>query len=94
MSRGQDRRRGFTLIELLVVVAIIGILLAIVIPALTKAKEIARELICKTNIRQYGLVGTLYLEDNDFKFPWPWYCIYLKTSHRCRRTAELTPSLA
>jgi prepilin-type N-terminal cleavage/methylation domain-containing protein/prepilin-type processing-associated H-X9-DG protein len=76
MSRGQNRRRGFTLIELLVVIAIIGILLAIVIPALTKAKEVARELICKTNIHEYGLAGTLYLEDNNTKFPWPWYSIY------------------
>jgi prepilin-type N-terminal cleavage/methylation domain-containing protein/prepilin-type processing-associated H-X9-DG protein len=76
MIRGQNRRRGFTLIELLVVIAIIGILLAIVVPALTKAKEVARELICKTNIRQYGIAGTLYLEDNDTKFPWPWYSIY------------------
>jgi len=76
MRRNRIRRRGFTLIELLVVVAIIGILLAIVIPALTKAKEVARELICKTNIRQYGIVGTLYLEDNNTKFPWPWYSIY------------------
>ena len=76
MNRRQDRRHGFTLIELLVVVAIIGILLAIVIPALTKAKEVARELICKTNIRQYGIVGTLYLEDNNTKFPYPWWIIY------------------
>jgi prepilin-type N-terminal cleavage/methylation domain-containing protein/prepilin-type processing-associated H-X9-DG protein len=76
MRRSQSRRRGFTLIELLVVIAIIGILLAIVIPALTKAKEVARELICKTNIRQYGIAGTLYLEDNNTKFPWPWYTIY------------------
>lgn len=74
MNRKQ--KCGFTLIELLVVVAIIGVLLAIVVPALSKAKELARELICKTNIRQYGLVGTLYLEDNDTKFPWPWYSIY------------------
>jgi prepilin-type N-terminal cleavage/methylation domain-containing protein/prepilin-type processing-associated H-X9-DG protein len=76
MRRNRIRRRGFTLIELLVVVAIIGVLLAIVIPALTKAKEVARELICKTNIREYGLVGTLYLEDNNFRFPFPWWIIY------------------
>lgn len=87
MSRGHKHGRGFTLIELLVVVAIIGILLAIVIPALTKAKEIARELICKTNIRQYGLVGSLYLEDNDFKFPFPW-CIIYKEPQKFFSSAE------
>ncbi len=70
------KRRAFTLIELLVVIAIIGLLLAIVIPALNKAKEVARELICKTNIRNYALVGRLYLEDNDNHFPFPWCIIY------------------
>ncbi len=83
------KRRAFTLIELLVVIAIIGLLLAIVIPALNKAKEVARELICKTNIRNYALVGALYLEDNDNKFPYPWCIIYwspgefFKTDYRC-----------
>ena len=72
------RRYGFTLIELLVVIAIIGILLAIVVPALKKAKEAAREIICKTNIRQYGMVGTLYLQDNATKFPFPWCIIYMR----------------
>ncbi|MBN1127267.1 MAG: prepilin-type N-terminal cleavage/methylation domain-containing protein [Sedimentisphaerales bacterium] len=70
------KKRAFTLIELLVVIAIIGILLAIVVPALNKAKEAARELICKTHLRQYGVCGTLYLEDNGNKFPFPWCIIY------------------
>jgi prepilin-type N-terminal cleavage/methylation domain-containing protein/prepilin-type processing-associated H-X9-DG protein len=87
MSQRIKRRGGFTLIELLVVVAIIGILLAIVIPALTKAKEYARELICKTNIRQYGMVGTLYLEDNNTRFPFPW-CIIYKEPYKFFSAAE------
>ena len=70
------KRRGFTLIELLVVIAIIGLLLAVIVPALNKAKEAARELICKTNLKQYGLAGTLYLSDNDNWFPHPWCIIY------------------
>jgi len=69
-------KRAFTLIELLVVIAIIAMLLAIITPALKKAKEAAREIFCKTNLKQYGLCGILYLEDNDTKFPWPWYIIY------------------
>jgi len=71
-------KKAFTLIELLVVIAIIGMLLAILLPALGKAKELGREVICKNNIRQYGLAGTLYLDDNDTKFPWPWHIIYFK----------------
>ncbi|MBE0535517.1 MAG: type II secretion system protein [Phycisphaerae bacterium] len=71
-------KKAFTLIELLVVIAIIGMLLAILLPALGKAKELGREVICKNNIKQYGLVGTLYLDDNDTKFPWPWHIIYSK----------------
>ncbi len=69
-------KRAFTLIELLVVIAIIALLLAIVMPALNKVKEAAREIICKTNLKQYGICGILYLADNDSKFPWPWHTIY------------------
>ncbi|MCD6392436.1 MAG: prepilin-type N-terminal cleavage/methylation domain-containing protein [Planctomycetes bacterium] len=69
-------KRAFTLIELLVVIAIIALLLAILTPALKKAKEAGREIICKSNLRQYGLCGILYLEDNDTNFPRPWWIIY------------------
>lgn len=72
----ERRKTAFTLIELLVVIAIIALLLAIIIPALKKAKEVAHEMICKTNIKSYGLCGTLYLEDNDQQFPFPWWIIY------------------
>ncbi len=69
-------KRAFTLIELLVVIAIIAMLLAIIMPALNKAKEAAREIICKSNLKQYGLCGILYLSDNDTEFPGPWWIIY------------------
>ena len=69
-------KRAFTLIELLVVIAIIALLLAIITPALNKAKEAAREIFCKSNLKQYGLCGILYLEDNDTNFPGPWWVIY------------------
>ena len=59
------KKTGFTLIELLVVISIIALLLAILLPALGKAKEKARELVCKTHLRSIGLGLLLYLEDNN-----------------------------
>jgi prepilin-type N-terminal cleavage/methylation domain-containing protein len=58
------KRNGFTLIELLVVIAIIALLLAILMPALTKAKKLARRVICATNLHQWGLAITQYHGDN------------------------------
>jgi prepilin-type N-terminal cleavage/methylation domain-containing protein/prepilin-type processing-associated H-X9-DG protein len=62
------RRRAFTLIELLVVISIIAVLLAILMPALQKVKKQAREISCRSNLKQYGISGTMYLTDYDDKF--------------------------
>lgn len=69
-------RKAFTLIELLVVIAVIGLLLAIITPALRKAKEAAWNVICRNNLRQYGLAGLMYSDDNDRIFPNAWGSIY------------------
>jgi prepilin-type N-terminal cleavage/methylation domain-containing protein/prepilin-type processing-associated H-X9-DG protein len=66
------RKRGFTLIELLVVIAIIGILLAVIVPALGRAKELVKKTICKNNLRQQCLGTILYAEANKGSVPtWP-----------------------
>jgi prepilin-type N-terminal cleavage/methylation domain-containing protein/prepilin-type processing-associated H-X9-DG protein len=60
--------RAFTLVELLVVIAIIALLMAILIPGLGRARRYAKTVVCRSNLRQWGLVLELYCDQNNHRF--------------------------
>ena len=74
-----QRSRGFTLIELLVVIAVIALLLSILMPALTKAKDLAMGAACKGNLKNFTFGMAMYLDDNDGNFCSAHTCYFRST---------------
>ena len=99
--RKSNSRAAFTLIELLVVIAIIAILAAMLLPALSRAKESGRRIACLNNLRQLGLAAQMYAGDSQGTYPprslvnrWPnrFYDSYGKNLKILLCPSEMTPT--
>jgi prepilin-type N-terminal cleavage/methylation domain-containing protein len=70
MIAAAPRQRAFTLVELLVVIAVVGILAALLLPALASARDKSRKTACVSNLRQIGIALLNYATDNDGRIPY------------------------
>ena len=61
-------KKGFTLIELLVVISIIALLMSVLMPSLQRVKKQAKMVVCQSNLKQWGLMWSFYLSDNNYLF--------------------------
>ncbi|MBI4025863.1 MAG: type II secretion system protein [Verrucomicrobia bacterium] len=77
-GRVKRNSTSFTLVELLVVIAIISILAALLLPALSRTRELGRRTICMNNLRQVGIAVQMYANDNDDQLPYD----YASSRHR------------
>ncbi|MGD0597018.1 MAG: prepilin-type N-terminal cleavage/methylation domain-containing protein [Sedimentisphaerales bacterium] len=68
----KNQDKGFTLVELLVVIAVIALLMAILLPALNKARDQANTVKCASNLRQFGLMFEMYTQSHNESMPGGW----------------------
>jgi len=69
MRAGHESKAGFTLVELLVVISIIALLMAVLMPALSRARKFARRTVCMANMRRLAITIKLYADSHDDRFP-------------------------
>ncbi len=88
------KRDGFTLVELLVVIAIIALLMGILLPALQKAREQAKKIVCANNMKQIYVGFNVFANDNGGQLPlkgssnWPWDISYSTTDFIIKVNAD------
>jgi prepilin-type N-terminal cleavage/methylation domain-containing protein/prepilin-type processing-associated H-X9-DG protein len=94
-----QKHRAFTLIELLVVIAIIALLMGILMPALQRVKKQAQGVVCRSNMRQYGIATRMYLNENQQVFPNAFRWLFKDGARGCEwhnasKTLAKNPELA
>jgi prepilin-type N-terminal cleavage/methylation domain-containing protein len=91
-------KHAFTLIELLVVISVIAVLMAILMPALQRVRAQAQLTVCRNNLRNYGLTGRMYSDDNRGEFPYSFTWLYARnetcTWHNPARNLDRFPEFA
>ena len=85
-------KRGFTLIEILIVLVILALLAALLLPVFSRARESARTASCASNLRQIGQAITLYVQDNNQRFPLavqPLNCTWVDTIYPYAKSTKV-----